>query len=68
MSSFKEANQAKLSLKMKLSQYACFGSILVSPESDGFGVIVFVDHIDDKVKKLIPQICQGVSVSIEKTK
>jgi hypothetical protein len=68
MSSFNEANQVKLSLKMKLSQYACFNSILVSSESDGFGVVVFVDHIDDKVKKLVPQICQGVSVSLEKSK
>lgn len=68
MSSFNEANQAKLALKMQLHHYACFNSIVVSSESDGFGVVVFVDHIDDKVKKLVPQVCQNVSVSLEKSK
>lgn len=65
MSTFRDANQVRLRLKMKLSQYAWYNSVLVIPDSDGYLVRVNVTRIDNQVRKLIPPVVEGVSVKIE---
>lgn len=68
MATFSEANQAKLSLKMMLHFYSFFNSIAVITEDTGYGVMVFVDKIDTKIKKIIPTVHKGVSIQISNTK
>lgn len=65
MATFRDANQIRLKLKMKLSQYAWYNSILVIPNSDGYLVVVNVTKIDNQVRKLIPPVIDGVSVKTE---
>lgn len=65
MATFKEANQVRLSLKMKLSQYAWYNSSHVISDSDGYSVIVEVKRIDNSVRKLIPPVIDGVDIKAE---
>lgn len=67
MNTFKEANQAKTSLKMNLSNYGWFKGISVGSDNNGasYCVIVSVSHIDNRVRKVIPAVFEGVSVKTE---
>jgi len=62
MAIFSEANQARLALKMKLSQYSWYNSSAVLNETDGYSIVVWVKVLDNKVRKLIPPVIDGVSV------
>jgi len=69
MASFNEANQAKLSLKMKLHFYAFYNGAAVIIGSDGnFEVMIFVRGLDDKVRKTIPTVHLGVNVQVSNVK
>lgn len=65
MSTFSEANQVRLALKMKLSQYSWYASSMVFSIDDGFGVVIGVKQIDNKVRKLIAPVINGVAVRTE---
>lgn len=65
MSTFGEANQIRLMLKMKLSIYAWYSSSTVLSIDDGFGVVIGVKHLDNAVRKLVPPVIDGVSVKVE---
>lgn len=65
MSTFGEANQIRLMLKMKLSIYAWYSSSTVLSIDDGFGVVIGVKHLDNAVRKLVPPVVDGVSVKVE---
>jgi hypothetical protein len=65
MTTFSEANQARLALKMALSQYAWFSGIIVQSTNDGFVVVVQVNRIDDVVRKTVPIVRDGVDVRTE---
>jgi hypothetical protein len=62
---FNEATRALTSLKIPLSQYSWFKCLGVEPDLDGFCVVVYVGHIDNKVRKIIPPVYNGVSIKIE---
>lgn len=64
MSSFSEANQAKLSLKMLLHFYSWFQSISVEAEEAGYNVIVTVSNMDAKIRKIIPMLHKNVIVKV----
>lgn len=65
MATFTEANQVRLSLKMKLFQYSWYSSSLVIPDSDGYAVLVEVNYINNQVRKLIPQVVGGINIKTE---
>lgn len=65
MSTFTEANQVRLSLKMKYSQYAWYSSSVVYAIDDGFGVVIETSQMNDKIRKLIAPVVNGVSVKAE---
>jgi len=65
MSSFKEANHVRVSLKMKLSNYAWYSSSGVLSSEDGFYVVVNVNKIDNTVRKVIPPVVDGITVKTE---
>lgn len=65
MSSFKEANQVKNSLKMTLSNYAWFKSLSINLDDDGYHVVVHVNKIDNSIRKVIAPVQNGVSVKTE---
>ena len=65
MSTFREANQARLMLKMKLSNYAWYSSSRVVPDNDGYSVVVGVQKLDNQVRKLISPVVIGVSIKTE---
>jgi hypothetical protein len=65
MSTFSEANQVRLLLKMKLSQYSWYSSSTVLNIDDGFGVVIGVKQMDNTIRKLVPPVIDGVSVKTE---
>jgi hypothetical protein len=65
MATFKEANQVHVFLKMKLAIYSWYRGSAVSNVSDGWGVIISVREINNKVRKLIPPVIEGISVKTE---
>ena len=65
MATFKEANQVRLALKMKLSQNSWYNSSSVLFVDDGYYISVIVKQIDNKVRKTIPPVIDGVSIKVE---
>ena len=65
MTSFKEANLARTALKIPLSHHSWVKGLAVESDGDGFCVVVYVDHIDNQVRKTIPSVHEGVSIKIE---
>jgi len=68
MSTFNEANQVRLALKLRLSNYWWYSSSRASTLSDGFGVIVSVKQLDNTVRKTVPQVVDGISIRTEEEK
>jgi len=65
MATFKEANQVRIALKMKLSQYSWYSSSAVMSESDGYSVLVLVKKLDNFTRKNIAPVVDGVSIRAE---
>lgn len=65
MATFKEADQVRLMLKMKLSNYSWYASSIVIPDSDGFAVVIGVRRVDNQIRKIISPVLMGVSVRTE---
>lgn len=65
MPTFSDANQVRLNLKMKLSQYSWYSSSTVVSSDDGYSVVVGVKRLDNHVRKLIPPVIDGISVKTE---
>jgi hypothetical protein len=68
MSTFYEANQVRLGLKMKLSVHYWYSSSRVASANDGFGVVVSVKQLDNTVRKTVPQVVDGISIRTEEDK
>lgn len=65
MATFREANQVRISLKVRLSQYAWYSSSAVMTDSDGYSIVIHVKHLDNQVRKLIAPVINGVSIKTE---
>lgn len=65
MSIFREANQARIALKIKLSYHAWYKGSVVCAVSDGWGVLVYTKKIDNSVRKVVPPVLNGVAIRTE---
>ncbi len=65
MSTFREANQVRVSLKMKLINYAWYNGSCILYDKDDFYISIHVKKIDNQVRKIIPPVCDGVSIRTE---
>ena len=65
MATFFEADQVRLQLKMKLSNYSWYKSATVITDSDGYGVLIGSKIINNEVRKTIPPVIDGVSIRTE---
>lgn len=65
MATFFEANQVRMSLKMKLSNYAWYNWSAVVTEQDGYSVLINVKKIDNSVRKFVAPVIKGVSTKLE---
>jgi len=65
MSSFKEANQVRAALKMKLSNYSWYSASGVFTDDADYIIVVTVKKLDNQVRKLIPPVVDGVSIKTE---
>lgn len=65
MSTFSEAHQVRVALKMKLSNYAWYNNSRIVLENDDYYVVVSVTQITNKVKQLVPPLINGVSIKTE---
>ncbi len=65
MATFKEANQVRVALKMKLSMYAWYSSSSVVSENDGYSIVVTCKRLDNQVRKLVAPVISGVSIKTE---
>ena len=64
MSTFQEANQAKINLKMRLCNYYWYNSSDVLPVDDDYYICVCVKKVNNKIRKAIPSFVQGTAVKI----
>lgn len=65
MATFALANQARLSLKMKLSNYCWYAGSSVEANGDDYMVMVYIGFIDNEVRKVIPTVHMGVGVKTD---
>jgi len=65
MATFREANQVRISLKIKLSMHAWYSSSAVASTDDGYYVIIHVSRLDNQIRKIISPVINGVSVKTE---
>ena len=65
MVSFKEASQARTSLKIPLSYYAWYKSSSIGSEEGHYFIVVNTTHIDNAVKIAVPPSHKGISIRIE---
>lgn len=65
MATFSEANQARMALKMKLSNYSWYNWSVVEMSSDGYSILVNVKKMDNTVRKIISPVINNVSVKTE---
>lgn len=65
MSSFNDAAQARLSLKMLLSNYWWYEGSVVISDGDSYSVIIYSQIIDNDIKKLVPTVHKDVSVKLD---
>jgi hypothetical protein len=65
MATFKEANQVRLALKMKFSNFAWYKGSIVLPDHDGFCIVINSHKIDNTIRKLVSPTIDGVSIKVE---
>lgn len=65
MATYKDAHQIRSSLKMKLSNYSWYNSSCVLFDKDDYYIVVHVKSIDNKVRKIIPPVIDGISIRTE---
>lgn len=65
MATFGEANQAKLSLKMTLSNYAWYNNIIVAPDGDDWCIVVGVAIMNPTIRKVVPIVHNFVTVKVD---
>lgn len=66
MITFTEANQVRMALKMKLSQYAWYNwSMVVHNNVDGYSILLNVKKINNSIRKIISPIINGVSIKTQ---
>lgn len=65
MTSFKDAANVKTELKMTLSNYAWYKSISVGQDNGGYCVVVLVSKLDNSVRKVVPQVINGIAIKLE---
>lgn len=65
MATFKEAEQARLVLKMKLHNYSWYASSMVTIVDNENIILINSKRLDDHVRKLIPKVFNNVGVKIE---
>lgn len=62
MTTFFEASQARLIIKMKLINYSWYKSASVITDDDGFAVLIGVKKINNSIRKAIPNVFNGVVI------
>ncbi len=65
MATFKEANQVRLALKMKLSQHAWYHSTQVLPDDGDYYILVLTNSLNNHVRKIIPQVISNINIKTE---
>lgn len=62
MTTFKEANQARLKIKNKMANYSWYSNSGVFLDQDRYYVGITVKRLDDSVKNIVPHQVDGVLV------
>lgn len=65
MATFREANQVRAALKMKLSNYSWYNGSAVMFDQDDYAIVVHVRKLDNQVRKAIPPVSDGISIRTE---
>ena len=65
VATFSQSNQARLILKMALSNYSWYNDCFVIFDNVGYYVLVGTSRLNDSIKKLIPQKVGNVIVKIK---
>ena len=64
MPTFKDANQARVSLKMYLSNYSWYSNSVVFISNEGYQIGIVVRKNDHTIKNIVPQSMRGIAVKL----
>lgn len=62
---FKEANQIRIALKMQLSNYYWYNNSSVLFDRDDYYIEVHIKRIDNQIRKIIPPVFNGCCIRME---
>jgi hypothetical protein len=65
MATFKEANQVRVELKMRLSNHSWYKSSSIITDNDGYSVLIEVKEINNSVRKAIPPVINNIEIKTE---
>jgi hypothetical protein len=65
MATFKEANQIRVALKMKLSFFSWYNASTIFSGNGDYYVVINVKKLDNFVRKQIPPVIDGVTIKTE---
>jgi hypothetical protein len=65
MTTFNEANQVRIALKMKLSQYSWYTGSVIAIGKEEYFVVINTKKFNSDIKKQVPPVFNGVTIKIE---
>ena len=65
MTTFREANQVRVALKMNLSNFYWYNGSNVLFDQDDYYIVIHVKKLDNQVRKTIPPVSDGCSIRTE---
>lgn len=65
MITLRDVNMLRTSLKVKFSNYSWYVGSMIIPSSGSYTIIVNVNNLNNRVRKVIPPVIDGVDIKIE---
>lgn len=65
MITLRDANMLRTSLKVKFSNYSWYVGSMIIPNTGGYTIIVNVKDLNNRVRKVVPPVIDGVDIKVE---
>ena len=65
MLTLRDANMLRTSLKIKFSNYSWYVGSMIIPNTSGYTIVVNVNNLNNRVRKVIPPVIDGIDIKVE---
>ncbi len=65
MITLRDVNRLRTSLKIKFSNYSWYVGSMIVPDTEGYNIIVNVNDLNNRVRKIIPPVIDGIGIKVE---